>query len=224
MRLSRCILYSAITALLLLNGGPAWANMGLPMLAAVWPAAYLLLVPIIILEAAVAQNVIHVSFGSAIQIAAVGNVVSTVLGMPVCWLILVVVQVVTNNCGAYGLNTLRGRILSVTLQSPWILPYRGEEYWMVPAAELTLCIPFCLMSVWSEYLSVCLFLRNQVPLKELLRWAWTANLISYSIIVCSLLIYLAWRIWSRLQEQKKITNYPPLRLVEDNDVERNSSD
>ncbi|HEY9714170.1 MAG TPA: hypothetical protein V6C72_11925, partial [Chroococcales cyanobacterium] len=150
LKLSLTVLLATALAL---AGTPAHANVGLPMLAIVWPAMWLLLVPIILLEAAVGTRLLHVDFIRAAQIAGVANVISTVIGIPITWIALVAVEMnVGKGGGVYGLDTLWGRILSVTLQSPWLLPYM-DSGWVVPAAELFLCLPFCVMSIGTEFIA-----------------------------------------------------------------------
>jgi hypothetical protein len=44
------------------------------------------------------------------------------------------------------------RLAAVTLQAPWLIPYRDQAEWMVPAASLVLVVPFYAASVLAEYL------------------------------------------------------------------------
>lgn len=174
---------------LFLAAPPAHANMGIPMLAVVWPVMWILLVPIILMEAAVGTKLLHLEFIHALRIAAIANLISTLIGVPVTWLLLMIFELrVGKGGGVYGLDTLQGRLLSVTLQSPWVLPY--EEKWVIPAASLFLCIPFCMMSVWAEFNSAQWYTHNRLPKQELLIWSWTANGMSYGMLAIIIAIIL----------------------------------
>lgn len=168
---------------------PAHANAGLPMLVVVWPTMWVLFLPIVLVEAAVAMKVLSIDFVHAAQIAGVANLVSTLVGLPITWVLLLIVELkVGKGGGAYGIDTLKGRLLSTTLQSPWLLPYK--ERWLVPAAALFLCIPFFFMSVGSEFVSARWFAQNRFPFTELLNWSWAANGLSYGMIACVLVSML----------------------------------
>ncbi len=193
----------AVSTALLLAGSPAQANAGLPMLFLVWPAMWALLVPIILLEALVATRILHIGFLQATQIAGVANVLSTFVGIPITWILLLIVEMnVGKGGGVYGLDRLPGKILSVTLQSPWLLPYK--EKWIIPAAELFLCIPFFFMSVLTEFISAKWFVQGKLPIQSLLDWAWLANALSYSIIA-GIVVYMLLRALDPRVSNKKYT-------------------
>ena len=82
----------AALAIMLIAATPAQANAGIPMLLLVWPAMWLLLLPIIVLEAAAATKILHVDFLQGVQIAGVANLVSTLVGIPITWLLLFIAQ------------------------------------------------------------------------------------------------------------------------------------
>jgi hypothetical protein len=183
------LLVTSIALTLALVPTPAHANAGLPMLVVVWPTMWVLLLPIVLVEAAVAMKVLSLDFLYAAQIAGIANLVSTLVGLPITWFLLLIVELkVGKGGGAYGIDTLKGRLLSTTLQSPWLLPYK--ERWLVPAAALFLCIPFFFMSVGSEFVSARWFAQNRFPLTELLKWSWVANGLSYGMIACVLVFML----------------------------------
>lgn len=160
------------------------------MLVVVWPVAWALLIPIIALEALVALPILRVGYKTALKAVAKANVASTLVGVPVTWLILVVFQLCLGGGSAWGDDTKSEKILAVTLQAPWLIPYEHDFGWMIPSAASVLCIPFFFMSVWVENrVASRYFCGDERPM--VLRWAWLGNAASY----CLILIWLAFEIW-----------------------------
>jgi hypothetical protein len=175
---------------------PATADAGAPMLALVWPCAWVLLIPIILVEALVAVRVLRVTFPAGLKIAGIANLVSTFVGMPLTWVLLVLVQMSTGGGGAFGTHTLPQKILAVTWQSPWLIANESELYFRAPAAAAFLCIPFFFMSVWVEnFVARRSFAKEERP--NVLRWAWRANLLSYGLVILLPLTVLLVRIYDK---------------------------
>jgi hypothetical protein len=170
---------------LLLVATPAYANIGVPMLFALWPASWLLLLLIIPLEAAVPMGSLGISYRQRLILAASANTVSTVVGIPLTWGLLVFLQIITGAGSAWGLGTPLQKVLAVTVQSPWLIPYDGNLDWMIPAAAAVLCVPFFFMSVWCENL-VARRIVEKRERPQVWRWAWQANGASYALILVSL--------------------------------------
>lgn len=134
---------------LLLCPGVAYADMGLPMVAVFLPPMWLALPVVVLVEAVVLSRMLSVGMRSAIRSAAAGNLVSTFLGVPLAWLVLAVAELYC--CGsARGLSTIGSRIYAVTVQAPWLIPYEGEFWWMVPCALVVLGLLFWLVSTLVE--------------------------------------------------------------------------
>lgn len=178
-----------VVGLMTVATSPAYANIGIPMIAVIMPASWILLIPVIFIESAVAESVLGYKYWRAIKPVAVANAVSTIIGIPITWGLLVLVQMFSGGGGSEGLNTFALRIYAVTVQSPWLIPYASNELeWMLPAAGITLCIPFFFASVFCEYLVMNkLISANPTAIKH---WAWLANGISYGMIVAILIVQL----------------------------------
>lgn len=131
-----------LAAFCLLAPTVSFADVGLPMLAIVWPLSWVAFVPIVAIEAIVARRVVQLQWGKAATSSFVANLVSTIAGIPITWVLLVAIEIAMT-CGgrAYGLATPFTKVLAVTLQAPWLIPYRGDMYWMIPAATAFL-LPF----------------------------------------------------------------------------------
>jgi hypothetical protein len=74
-----------------------------------------------------------------------------------------------------------GKVLAVTWQAPWLIPYEEDLNWMIPVAGLVLLIPFFFASWWSEYF-VSKKLNETLPPTVLRIKVRNANLITYSLL------------------------------------------
>ena len=169
--------------MLLSMPGLAQANAGLPMLLLIMPAFAIALLPIILVESLYISRRLALSLVLTAKIATVANLVSTVAGIPLTWLILVVAQIATGGGSAYGVDTLAGKILAVTWQAPWLIPYENEMDWMIPVASIVLLVPFFFVSWWVEYRVTRKMLKNAAS-ATLKSTICRANLISYCLLVC----------------------------------------
>ncbi|TKB45371.1 hypothetical protein [Thalassotalea mangrovi] len=159
----------------------AYANAGVPMLFLAMPAFLMSLVPIIAIETLYISKGLELPLGQSLKTASISNVVSTIIGIPLTWFLLVVVQVLTGGGGAYGINSVMGKVLAVTWQAPWLIPYEEDLSWMIPAAGIVLLIPFFFTSWWSEYF-VSKKLNKTLPSLSVRGKVRNANLITYSLL------------------------------------------
>jgi hypothetical protein len=157
------------------------ANLGLPMIFIEVPYLALALVPVAYVESLVYRARLKVPALEAYRGAMTANLWSTLLGVPIAWLVLVVVQVSVGGSRMWGLDTPLLRLAAVTVQAPWLIPYRDEQYWMVPAASLVLMVPFFFASGLAEWLA----LKGQwgkMGRGRLIGSVWLANLLSYLLL------------------------------------------
>ena len=159
----------------------AYANAGVPMIFLIMPALALSIVPIILIEAFYIAKKLELSNKLSFKVVTISNLVSTIVGIPLTWVILVVIQMVTGGGGAYGLNTTLGKVLAVTWQAPWLIPYETSLDWMVPVAGLFLLIPFFFVSWWSEYFVSKRMIQN-IEFPVLKKQVRNANLITYGLL------------------------------------------
>lgn len=159
----------------------ACADTGLPMIGLTLPGMLVLLIPVILLEASIMRNAFDLTFRRSIAVSSYLNAASTVMGTPLTWVLLVVLQVQTGGEYSRGLDTALKKFLAVTWQAPWLLGPEDSLHWMVPAAILFLLIPFFLASWGIEYLLGLCFLKGIK--RSLVRNAvFRANLLSYALI------------------------------------------
>lgn len=158
-----------------------FADIGVPMIGLILPAAWLLLIPVIFIEAFVGGRITKMPFRRILAVATASNCFSTLLGVPLAWLTMALVE--GHFFGtAKGLDSVWKEIYAVTIQAPWLIPYDKDLDWMIPTAAAVLVLPLWMMSVVSEYFIV----RRMLP--ELScdmkwRWTWKANAISYVFLL-----------------------------------------
>ena len=170
-----------ILCILLCIPGVVSANAGVPMIFLVMPALGLSIIPIIIIEAIFLSKKLELAVASAFKVTTISNLVSTLVGIPLTWLLLVLIQMLAGGGGAFGLDTTLGKVLSVSLQAAWLIPYESDLHWMIPAAGLILLVPFFFASWWSEYFVSKKILKEHSAqsVKIAVR---NANIITYTLL------------------------------------------
>jgi hypothetical protein len=153
------------------------------MLAYAWPAGWLLLLPVVVLEAFVARRVLGGSWRSSLRISGLSNFVSTLAGIPIAWVAILLLGTLVRLLTSGLPQSVRSWIL-MPFHAAWLPPFRDSPLWLVPAAGAFLCLPFFAASVWIERRVAQRFAGLQVA--DVRRWAWQANLASYSLIAAAL--------------------------------------
>jgi hypothetical protein len=166
---------------LLSLSAPASANIGVPMIFITLPAMMFALLPIILVESYVLIRRLALPGGTAVKLSTIGNLASTLVGMPVTWFVLVLLQMGSGGGAAPGIDSYLDKLLAVTWQAAWPVEYRGHTHWIIPAATLTLMVPFFFASWLVEYLVAKWFLASSTPL-GLSAAVRTANLVSYGLL------------------------------------------
>jgi hypothetical protein len=169
------------------------ANAGLSMLRVQFPAMLCALVPVIMVEIMVARRMLRLDTARAAAAVVPANLVSTVLGFPLLWLLLLVIQILVGGGTARGLSSFWSRLYSVTVQAPWLIPYGHDLNWMVPVASVYLLIPAFFASVFIERWICSLIWRDQAK-SRLRRFSWRAHFVSYAVLLWGVAIYYLVRI------------------------------
>ena len=142
--------------------------------------------------------------------SAVANAVSTVLGVPLTWGILLVAEMGIG-LGANSIPALRNgdwkspiaQVAITILTAPWIGPSEGMAQWAVPLAALVLLLPFFLVSVWSERRVLEHMLpvtssdappEGEINRRRVRAAVRDANVVSYAILALITLMALVWGI------------------------------
>ncbi|MGD2118508.1 MAG: hypothetical protein PVG66_09125 [Chromatiales bacterium] len=159
----------------------ASANAGVPMIFLAMPVLGFSIIPIIIIEAIFLSKKLELASPSAFKTTTISNLVSTIVGIPLTWLLLVLIQMLAGGGGAYGLDTTLGKVLSVTLQAGWLIPYESDLHWMIPVAGLVLLVPFFFASWWSEYFVTKKMLKDHSAQRVKIAVR-NANIITYVLL------------------------------------------
>ena len=152
------------------------------MIAVYWPPAWLAFIPIVLIESYVGFRTLSVKFVRVLIASAVANLVSTLLGIPITWFALALIELIGFG-SARGFDTPLQKLYAVTMQSPWLMPYGEQSPWIVPVAAAVLSIPMYVMSVLTEYLIVRIFFRSTTR-KLIWRWQLIGNALSYLFLIC----------------------------------------
>lgn len=130
----------------------AYANAGVPMLALAWPAQWLALIPIILVEAEVFRRAFQLPLRSLIKPIAKANLVSTLVGIPFTWLAMLLLEFTV---GYIGFLLMPGdseipvylQYLFFPFMVAWIAP---DNAWQIYLAFVMLTVPFCIISILIE--------------------------------------------------------------------------
>jgi hypothetical protein len=144
---------------------PTLANIGLPMVAVYLPFAWFALVPIILIEAGYGTRYYHVSFRRALLAQAIANGFSTVIGIPLSWFAIVLVQVAIAPGG---------------IGPAWLAP--DPSWWSIAIAVAVLTVVFYFMSIAIEGFVVKRLFRD-LPRQTIRRWIIRSNGITYALLL-----------------------------------------
>jgi hypothetical protein len=181
--------YFAYFILLLLAPELAMANLILPMICFTWPAMWIMLLAVILIEYLVLKRRWpSISKKSLIFDISIGNFFSTLLGVPIAWLIYY--YGITEPANKYLIKTINNLPsylippLKVLIYAP-IMPYSGEINMYINFI-LTL-LPAYFLSYWIEY-----FFVNQegISKQETLLGVRIANRFSYLFVLVVATIFL----------------------------------
>lgn len=191
----------------------AYANVGVPMFVVIWPMYWILLIPIILIESWYSKRFLRsVPFKKIFWPITVANLFSTLIGIPIVYGLLLLIQLLVPGAGSDYLqfpepNALQ-YILSVTVQAPWLMPYESYEsylFWRIPVAILFLLIPFYFASAWIESFILTKFF-NVYPDRALMKKiTWKANLMSYLFLFLLSLGILSYSIYEHFHPKPKPT-------------------
>lgn len=155
----------------------AHADMGLPVIFVTLPLMIVAFIPVVAIEAIVYKNMLKADYPNAIWGSFYSNIISTVLGVPFSWFILLKTQMAIDG----------GR---ARLPLAWI----GESRTDLVIALFAGLFASYFMSVLIEYFAVKSSFKS-TDKKKLKKSVWIANLYSYLFIILVVIIYMFFKIF-----------------------------
>ena len=136
---------------------PLLADAGIPMIALTFPLMLMLLIPVIVIEGLLCKKWLGLTNWEAMKSNAVANLVSTLVGIPLAWAIMLGLQFgamasMDQRSHFLDSNSPLATAVAFLLNSAWIPPAEGSNVWWIPAAILVLLVPFFFASYGIEYL------------------------------------------------------------------------
>lgn len=164
------------------------ANVGVPMIFIHWPLMLGALVPVIIVEALFIRRWLPLSLRDAFVGIGKANVLSTLVGVPLAWLAMLVLEFavilpfgVAAEKWKWELDGPVWQVLGFLVSVAWLGPTRGYLHWMVPAAVALLLVPCFYLSVVIERRS-CTRTWTTADPARVRRAVFAANLVSYALL------------------------------------------
>jgi hypothetical protein len=132
------------------------ADAGIPMIALTLPLMLIALIPVIAIEGFLCKKWLGLTISEAMKCNAVSNVVSTIIGVPLTWAVMLGVQFgamasFDQSTTVQNWNSPLATVILFLFHSAWIGPAEGKNVWWIPAAILVLLVPFFLASWGLEY-------------------------------------------------------------------------
>lgn len=181
-----------------------YADVGIPMLMLIWPMYWILLLPVIFIESWIFKRSLPtIPFHKIFWPTTVANLASTLIGIPITWGLLVLIELFIAPGAFPNLSHTWKLILGVTIQAPWVLPY-GQAIWMIPVAAMFLLIPFYFVSAWIESFILTKFFNISPDRTLIKRISWKANLGSYLFLFLFCLGFLAYSIYLYFQPKPEV--------------------
>lgn len=161
-------------------------SLGVPMIVLILPSFWILLIPIILIEAYVFKHDLpDVPFHKIFWPITLVNLFSTIIAIPILWVLLTLLELILSifiNETFPSLSISWQLLIGVTIQAPWVLPFKNYLYWMIPTAAIWLLLQFFIISSWTEGLLLTKFNlpSDKSSIKKI---TWKANLASYSFLL-----------------------------------------
>lgn len=156
------------------------------------PVSIMALVPVILIEAAFGRRMLKLSWPEALKIFGRANLHSTFWGVPLTWLLLLIIEMVLGlTVGPLfeGSNLSKQTLFILQVigspVSAWIGP--GKP-WDVYIAFVGLSIPFCIASIFIEEWSINRQI-SKVPYAAIRKSLVFGNISSYLLLCLGFLIF-----------------------------------
>ncbi|MCK5215312.1 MAG: hypothetical protein KAR05_08165 [Candidatus Omnitrophica bacterium] len=187
---SICVLMAAV---LFVFTGNAYADIGLPMVFLGIPFLVLAFIPVFFIEAFIYREHLKLSFKRSGIGSFLANVLTTLVGYPVSWILHVAVTMVVGYPLGYALSEWAKlewmEYALFPLMSAWLMP--GVSPWQIYLAGIFGLIPAFWLSVWIEgRLLLKLFAENKR--EDIKQAVWRANKATYLLLALFLGVMCAY--------------------------------
>ena len=174
----------------------AWANSGVPMIFVTLPLMAIGLLPVIFIEAYIIKKQLNLQPMESVTASAIANALAIIVGIPVTWAVLLILQLVSGGGRSYQLNPFFEKFLSITWQATWLMPIESDSYWMVPVAMLVLFITFFFASWKIEYY-IIKRINETIDSNLVNTVCYQANLLTYTLFALGIIAWLARELYFR---------------------------
>jgi hypothetical protein len=178
------------------------ADVGVPMIFVQWPLMICALIPVIVIEALVIRKQLVLSYGRAFAGAAKANLVSTIVGVPLAWAIMLAVEFATLYPAILAAEKWHWRLdespvfyIFYVLGMAWTGP-AGHSAWPIALAAALLLIPTFFVSIRIERRLYRRFYTEQDTI-SVDHACWSANLYSYALLFLPACGWIAWELHKR---------------------------
>lgn len=122
------------------------ANVGIPMLIVLWPLQWLSLIVVVAVESWLVARTIGVPLATVVKQVGFANLISTLIGVPIAWVVMFAIQVVTGITLWKLTGDSASGPLGLVLNAAWV----GDNKTEVRVAVVVLSIAFCTASILIE--------------------------------------------------------------------------
>jgi len=152
------------------------------MLALSWPVQWLAFIPVVVGESAITAKALQLHYRSALKPVAIANLWSTLVGVPIAWCGLLLIEVLggamLSTMPEHVADSMAFRYATFPMFAAWI---GGSSPLELKAAFLVLMAVFCWVSIVVEHRVLRRYLpsASQLSLRRCVR---EANIASYALL------------------------------------------
>ena len=165
----------------------AFANSGLPMIVLGVPFMAILGVAVIGIEYYFYKKNFNISSKSILLHTFIANVITTIIGYPLSWGILLGVQAITGSGGVIPLDSITNIAKAIFFQAAWLVPHKEGMEWLIPACGLVGIVPAFITSYFFEKIYLRRTFGNPTNISKIVL---KAHIYSYTLLVLVLLVNL----------------------------------
>lgn len=182
------------------------ADVGVPMIFIQMPAMVFAFIPVFVVEALVIRRWLALTYSDAFKGSFLANLFSTLIGIPLAWLIMLLLEFIVALPAAMAANHwhwnwLNSPVLDILLfpiTIAWLGPDEQNLYWLVPIASALLLVPSFFVSVWLERWAYKKSWANlNLESAKIRNAVFKANLVSYVILFVIACCWLAYNVFTK---------------------------